>query len=512
MSTASEDQQGEKLRVSVLTTGLSSQPKSSNTMVDENNSYSLEPKDKNAPIIDVSGVMTDLMQKVGNDANVLIDQRMSSLEERLTNTLMGKITGLLQPPLKQQVAVQHDQNAAKAADQVTPNVLGDHNATQVADLRRKPPNTEISVEGVQTQHRRGRSRSRSRSRHRSHHRYSRSRSRSRRSRRSRSRSRSRRSRRGRSSSRSHSKSISQRSVRRSSTASTKSALVDDGDCVSIIVDDPRSLTLDQPQTDWEKKVECYGTEEKWGAEVDSGLASACKTFWQNPLPEERFAELTTSGQTPANCQFLKVRKVNTEIFTATAPNIRSGDVALQKIQEANVSLASCLVQSINMMENSSDTLSVRDKLSDALQLSGHLNNMLEQHRKEAFKVSLPVEKKVLTSMPVKPDAVCLFGDDLDVSIDEIKKKNKLKKEFSSTPKQDGSKQPPRNTSGNAGSHQKSQGGSHSGNSSWKKYDNKYDNKDTRRYKEKKEESKENRSSTSRYPKSRNNKPKQQKRR
>ena len=76
---------------------------------------------------------------------------------------------------------------------------------------------------------------------------------------------------------------------------------------------------------------------------------------------------------------------------------------------------------------------IRDKIIDALQIAGHNNSGIEQHRRNAFKVSLPAEKKSLASMAVDPDDEFLFGDNLESSVEEIKKKNKLKREFVAQP-------------------------------------------------------------------------------
>ena len=185
---------------------------------------------------------------------------------------------------------------------------------------------------------------------------------------------------------------------------------------------------------WHEKVQRYNAEVVWGPEVNSALAGASKTFWQQPPPEDRQTELTSSGLVPSNCPFLRVRKANTEIFSSTATNIRTSDVELQEVQKKNVSMASCLVQALDMLEQDPPSVpAIRDKIIDALQIGGHNNSGVEQHRMNAFMVSLPAEKKSLTSMAVNPDDEFLFGDNLESSVEEIKKKNKLKKEFVAVP-------------------------------------------------------------------------------
>ena len=213
---------------------------------------------------------------------------------------------------------------------------------------------------------------------------------------------------------------------------TATSVKDDG---NVSIDAPAvNALLDKSQGVWHEKVQRYNTEVTWGPEVDSALAGASKTFWQQPPPEDRQKELTSSGLVPSNCPFLRVRKANAEIFSSTAPNIRTSDVELQDVQKRNVRLASCLIQALDLLENDPPCIPViRDKIIDALQIAGHNNSEIEQHRRNAFKVSLPPEKKSLVSMTVEQDDEYLFGDNLETSVEEIKKKNKLKREFVISP-------------------------------------------------------------------------------
>ena len=383
-----------------------------------------------------------------------------------------------------------DHNVAFSAD---PNSV--HNLTDVGGQRYAGkffPRRQVRSPSRDSRRSRGRSRDRSRDRschsgirHRSRDK-SRDRSRSRRRYRSRSHHRSRSS----SSSKGYSSVVSATTTSRGcfdpqqqlNSGSQKGATTpNDDDALSITAPNPD--TLEGNQNRWTNKVQCYNTEEKWGPEVDSAIAGASKLFWQSNLPENRIAELEESALIPSNCTFLRVRKVNSEIFTATAPNIRTGDVALQEIQKIQVSLTSCLVQAAGILEGNPDAWkAAQDKISDALQLSGHMSNAIEQHRREAFKISLPDEKKMLVSMPVPPESEFLFGDDLDTCIEEIKKKNKLKKEFAKpafTPKKSNTTNKARtsatksNEAGNEKSRQKGPADSSSGG---KKYNNNY-NKD-----------------------------------
>ena len=94
----------------------------------------------------------------------------------------------------------------------------------------------------------------------------------------------------------------------------------------------------------------------------------------------------------------------------------------------------------------------------------------------AFKVSIPVDKKAIVNLPVQAESEFLFGDNLDERLEELKKKNKLKKEFeksapstsaskktnnasSTAPRQAAPSSRKYDNSGNERSHQKSQAGS-----------------------------------------------------
>lgn len=244
-------------------------------------------------------------------------------------------------------------------------------------------------------------------------------------------------------------------------------------------------TLDKNQSYWSSQVATYELPDStWGPEVAASLAGASRVFWQQQLPEDRFKQIMSLGKVPQNCPYLKVLRVNPEIFTTTSPSIRTGDVSLQQIQEVHVALTSCLVQALSSMESLKDSETGRDKVTDALVLSGKMNMLLNQHRRDAFKPTIPPEKKGIIELPLfePADTDFLFGDNLDETLAEIKKKNNLKKEFSKKTNEgrkppytkktgysggDSSSSNKEKKSGYAGSeneraNQKSRGGSHQG--------------------------------------------------
>ena len=133
----------------------------------------------------------------------------------------------------------------------------------------------------------------------------------------------------------------------------------------------------------------------------------------------------------------------------------------------HIALTSYMIQaacSLNDESVGDSGIAARDKLNKALQLSGKMNVMMNTHRRESFKISIPAEKKSIIDLPVQPESEHLFGDDLEDRLNVIKKKNQLKKEFARTPaavstkKVPSSNQTKKNTySGNEKAPQKSQG-------------------------------------------------------
>ena len=308
-----------------------------------------------------------------------------------------------------------------------------------------------------SRHRGGGHRDRSYSRDSSRH--SRSRSRSHGSRRTRSRSR-------RKSStptphRDHVPSVYSKQSTTSKSKHSKTVPPND-DQVSIIA--PDALTLDKSQEFWTSQAAGYTeTTKVYGPEIDSSVAGACKLFWHGTLTDDQLESLKTAGLVPANCSHLKVLRVNPEIFSATTPHVRSSDVSIQNIQNMHIALTSCMLQAVCSLNDDSLGDSARDKLNQALQLSGRMNTMLNTHRREGFKFSIPVEKKAIVDLPVQPESEHLFGDDLEDRLSAIKKKNQLKKEFTqkSTPAVPSKKTVPSNNkkttySGNEKAPQKSQ--------------------------------------------------------
>ena len=232
---------------------------------------------------------------------------------------------------------------------------------------------------------------------------------------------------------------------------------------------------------WSKQAEKgFEVRQDLGQEINSAIAGASKVFFRKHLNDEEALKLMESSKIPSNCKFLKVMKVNKEIWcrASTPGPVRSKDVVYQRWQECHAAMtanslrtADCLnrthemytetfgtlsdqVQLIKdailtgkqeeakeLVECLSDTLKGSQKtLSDQLKesveynkdgliLAGKTNTMINKIRREAFRPSLPEDLKEVAEEPTEEPEEFLFGDNLKERVLQIKGDKSVRNEF-----------------------------------------------------------------------------------
>ena len=72
-------------------------------------------------------------------------------------------------------------------------------------------------------------------------------------------------------------------------------------------------TNDEDQKYWLQSTEEYDGVGEVESEISPSMASATKIFWKRPLSEDKLKSKIESGNLPANCGFMKIKRCNTKV-------------------------------------------------------------------------------------------------------------------------------------------------------------------------------------------------------
>ena len=230
-----------------------------------------------------------------------------------------------------------------------------------------------------------------------------------------------------------------------STTSHNSSVDGKSDTVNS-EDSPKDAEVVKPlepeQQFWDHALEDYREESDYGKEINSTIAGTTKVFWEKPMSKERREKKLQAAKIPSNCKFLDVKSTNKEIWNATATNIRACDVRLQNIQKSHSAMTSALLQVASDISEIKSAIGshklagagkvnfvlCNDHIKDALSLAGHVNQAINQHRREGFKPTIPDSLKKLVKTSTDESAL-LFGDDINDRINTIQGDNKARDVF-----------------------------------------------------------------------------------
>ena len=152
----------------------------------------------------------------------------------------------------------------------------------------------------------------------------------------------------------------------------------------------------------------YATESS-GPELDSFVSDSLKYLMNNQLLEKNLNDMMDKYNTPSNCSFLRVPKVNSPIWDSIQSRTRSLDLKMQRVQK-------CLVKGTTAIAQ--DMVEPSNSQQDALTCFASANFELNMLRRELIKPDLNPKFAPLCK-PSVPVTENLFGNDLSKNIKDL---------------------------------------------------------------------------------------------
>ena len=178
--------------------------------------------------------------------------------------------------------------------------------------------------------------------------------------------------------------------------------------------------------------------ESFGPNVTEVIAQRINDACSKKAMDTKLKELYEKYKTPANCKYLCVPKVNSELWHDLSKESKSKDLGLQELQKGIVKAAQPVIQLFELAfkarneKTSTDPNSFLPMLADAITFLGHASFLTSLKRREFLK---PEIAKPYQSVCNRSNAIttCLFGDELPKYIKEIGEVNKISRKVSSRP-------------------------------------------------------------------------------
>ena len=180
-----------------------------------------------------------------------------------------------------------------------------------------------------------------------------------------------------------------------------------------------TVTVDPEQSFWESAAQedYLADDNQLGPEISSPLANAAKVFWTKPLREEVLKDRLAAAVIPANCTFLKTKRVEPEIWQNIPPQLRGADNKLQGVADAHAASVAMIIKAAeeltSVMPNKDSPEAavlkgVMSSLKNAISLAGNASQTLNVVRREMIKPKISQQYVKLTSK-VDESADTLFG-------------------------------------------------------------------------------------------------------
>ena len=162
-----------------------------------------------------------------------------------------------------------------------------------------------------------------------------------------------------------------------------------------------------------------------GPEIDKGLADGVKDLLELGMEQTVKNDKLEKIMRPSNCKRLDVVRINQGVFNNLSKNAKTDDVLLQKIQKPILKGLTVLVNLKNDLATSKvKTSDLGSVLDDAIALIADGSHELDLRRRSLLKDQLKPEFRALASETI-PVTELLFGDDLEKTVDDMKKSNKV---------------------------------------------------------------------------------------
>ena len=174
-------------------------------------------------------------------------------------------------------------------------------------------------------------------------------------------------------------------------------------------------------------------EEQTDPVLPDKVVAVLKSIYEGGLGEQAASKRKEKIKRPENCSFLKVTKVNPEIWDIAQRNTRSTDAKLQKIQETLIKslislarLAGIIAEATDRNSELPDKTILWDLASNAVLLVAAANHELNMCRRDMFMTDLDEDFKAICSSKQTVGGE-LFGDDLTELLRVVTKSNKASK-------------------------------------------------------------------------------------
>ena len=162
-----------------------------------------------------------------------------------------------------------------------------------------------------------------------------------------------------------------------------------------------------------------------GPEIDKGLADGVKDLLELGMEQTVKNDKLEKIMRPSNCKRLDVVRINQGVFNNLSKNAKTDDVLLQKIQKPILKGLTVLVNLKNDLATSKvKTSDLGSVLDDAIALIADGSHELDLRRRSLLKDQLKPEFRAPAS-ETNPVTELLFGDDLEKTVDDMKKSNKV---------------------------------------------------------------------------------------
>ena len=177
-------------------------------------------------------------------------------------------------------------------------------------------------------------------------------------------------------------------------------------------------------------------DEKKGPEVDPKLAGVMKDIWINKSDEDKLKGKFEKYKTPANCEFLRTKKCNEEIWSLRlSENQRSNDLKLQKVQNSLVKSTTDVTTISNQLlalhrNKELSSKEIRKELgnvvtssTDALYMLAHTMKLGDTMRRQRIGQAMDQGLKGIIKN-IDETSESLFGEDLAKRITDLKANQK----------------------------------------------------------------------------------------
>ena len=164
-----------------------------------------------------------------------------------------------------------------------------------------------------------------------------------------------------------------------------------------------------------------------GEKVNDSLAKSVNRGISSNFSIKSALEFAEIYKSPENCEFLRVPKLNEELFfeDSIASRFKKNDSVLQKTQSLLTKGMIPLVKMMNkLMEKEDDNSDIFDLATDSLQLLAYTHRDISNVRRKFLKPAVAKKYKRLCSSNVSLTS-CLLGDDLEKQLKSINEHKKI---------------------------------------------------------------------------------------